>query len=940
VRDETVEQALTGAPGRYLSGATWLNRTRRGYDEAGRPIRTEWLRGAAVVHATTTAYGADTVTVTGPDGRRARERIDGFGRTVAVEEYDGTAWVSSGYEYDLADRLTSVTDPAGNRMTYAYNLAGWRRSQQDPNRGNATFGYDDAGNQTDVTDARGNRIHTRYDPLGRRTERRVGSATGQLLASWHYDTAPGGKGQLHREVTYAAGGTWVSENLGYDPKGRVTGTRLTVPAGIPGLSGAYTVTQTYDRADRVRAVTYPAVGGLPQETVTTDYNDLGLPTRLAGLAEYVWGATYDDRGRRVSAGFGPRTGGAAWLAKTWTYNVDQQLNGAETFVAGSTAPNGVVSDHELSFDFTGNLTEKLTRQNGVAWRECFGYDARSRLTSAHTVGAGTSCADGQQGTGDRAYAHTYRYSPDGKLLERVENGASTTYTYPAAGGQHPHAPGRVGADTYTWDATGNLATRTAGGQTQTFSWDVENLLRSVTGPAGRTEFVYDAAGQRLLRRAPDGRTTLYIGGHEVSANADGSSVSAVRLYTFDGQLVATRTPAGVEYLVSDATGSVEMAVPAGGLPSATRAYLPYGRVRAQTGDPATDRGFLGEVEDPGTGLSYLNARYYDATAGLFLSADQLYDTGKIKSLNPYAYSSNNPATFADPTGLYSMYTWGLEVENSRLRAQNKELLAHIKRLGSHIEDLQGVIRAQQKQINDLLRYVDALEAEIARQASIIRQLQARVAYLERVVVAQQREISRLRGIVAYQQRVIRYQAGVIRYQRGVIVQLVHRAYLPQYRGMVLTSIFSGRGVPAISGVRAAVRTPDIQPRPRVMGWAGKMSTSADIWPDCVAGKNPNGSCRGSSAVPWSDHARDGNYCIFGGGANEDGGCRGAGLVAPIIGTLAGIGWGVVFSSWCTPVCGAVVGFVAGQLYEDRYTELRERCGGWGGIFNGDCRLRF
>jgi RHS repeat-associated protein len=360
---------------------------------------------------------------------------------------------------------------------------------------------------------------------------------------------------------------------------------------------------------------------------------------------------------------------------------------------------------------------------------------------------------------------------------------NTPYTYPAPGARHPHAPTRVGDDTYTWDAAGNLASRTVTGRAETFTWDVESRLQSVTGPAGTTSFVYDPSGQRLLRRTPDGRTTLYVAGHEITVNADGSPVSAVRPYTFDGQLVAIRTLAGVEYLVSDVAGSVELAAPSGGVPTATRAYTPYGRVRAQDGDIATDRGFLGQIEDASTGLSYLNARYYDTTIGVFISTDPVYDTSKVKTLNPYGYSSGNPTTFADPGGMYSMYTYSLESENSLLRRQNKQLRDYIGQLTSQIEELQGVIRRQQSDFKKLLSYVGALEAEIARQASIIRRLQADVARLHRMVAAQQREISKLR-----------YQVG---YYKGIVDKLGLRLWggTPIY-AQVMNSIHSFHGIPA------------------------------------------------------------------------------------------------------------------------------------------------
>jgi RHS repeat-associated protein len=609
------------------------------------------------------------------------------------------------------------------------------------------------------------------------------------VTSWVYDTAPGGKGKPHKEVTHTSDGDWTSQILEYDPKGRATGTKLGVPAGIPGLSGEYTVTQTYDRADRVRSVTYPAIGGLPKEAVATDYNTLGLPTRMAGLAEYVWGVNYDDRGRRTSAGFGPRPNGSTWMARNWTYNVDQQLSGTQSYVEGSSPPDGIVYGHRLTFTASGNLDEKLTRQNGLEWRECYDYDLRGRLRTAHTVASGTTCGDGTPGTGDRPYVHSYEYSADGNLKARTENGVRVPYTYPAAGEQRPHAPTRIGGDSYTWDAAGSLTSRTVGDRTQEFSWDVRGLLASVTGASGKTSFVYDASGQRLLRRTPDGKATLYVAGHEITASADGTSVIATRSYVFDGRLVATRSPSGVEYLMTDEAGSVEGAIPSGATaPTATRAYHPYGGIRDRDGKPATDRGFIGQVEDASTALSYLNARYYDAPSGVFISTDPIYNQDNIKSLNPYSYSFNNPTTFSDPSGTYSSYTFGLELENHRLRDLNRQLNAHIGRLNNHIENLQGVIRKQQSTIKDLLTYVDALEAEIARQASLIRKLQAEVIRLNGIIIAQQRKITELRGVITRQDRVIRYY-------RGVVDALGYRLWGDDYDGYIKSSIHSYRGIP-------------------------------------------------------------------------------------------------------------------------------------------------
>lgn len=91
----------------------------------------------------------------------------------------------------------------------------------------------------------------------------------------------------------------MTDLTGYDARGRPTGTTLTVPSGVPGLSGSYAVSQTYDRAAHVTSTTYPAVGGRPAETVTTRYKPLGLPESMSSpSAEYVI-TSGGGRGSRV-----------------------------------------------------------------------------------------------------------------------------------------------------------------------------------------------------------------------------------------------------------------------------------------------------------------------------------------------------------------------------------------------------------------------------------------------------------------------------------------------------------------------------------------------------------------------------------------------------------------------------------------------------------------
>lgn len=144
-----------------------------------------------------------------------------------------------------------------------------------------------------------------------------------------------------------------------------------------------------------------------------------------------------------------------------------------------------------------------------------------------------------------------------------------------------------------------MSTRTVGGDTDTFTWDAEGHLASVSGPAGDTSFVYDADGERLIRHDPKG-STLYLASGEVRLDKATDTASTTRYYDFNGSTVAMRTnSSAVEFLVSDPHGTASVSVD--GLEgTVSRRYMdPFGNQRgakSPTWEPNA-RGFVNGVED-------------------------------------------------------------------------------------------------------------------------------------------------------------------------------------------------------------------------------------------------------------------------------------------------------------------------------------------------------
>jgi len=69
----------------------------------------------------------------------------------------------------------------------------------------------------------------------------------------------------------------------------------------------------------------------------------------------------------------------------------------------------------------------------------------------------------------------------------------------------------------------------------------------------------------------------------------------------------------------------------------------------------TTRGFTGHEHADGLGIIHMNGRIYDPKLGRFLQADPFVQAPKnSQSLNRYTYALNNPLSYTDPSGYFSL----------------------------------------------------------------------------------------------------------------------------------------------------------------------------------------------------------------------------------------------------------------------------------------------
>nr|CEL16433.1 FIG01288243: hypothetical protein [Kibdelosporangium sp. MJ126-NF4]CTQ90385.1 FIG01288243: hypothetical protein [Kibdelosporangium sp. MJ126-NF4] len=632
--------------------------TRSTFDGLARATRQSKLSSGKENWVTTTEYVGDQVRTSTPAGGTAQTKIlDAHGKVKELRQHHGNTltatYDTTKYTYTPGGERKSITDPAGNVWKYSYDLQGKERERIDPDAGTTKSTYDNAGKIRTRTDARGKTVVYRYDETGRKIEERLDSDTGQLLNSWTYDTAPGGKGLQASATRYSGQDTYTEEFTGYNEAGLPTGSTVVIPDSQPGLAGRYTIGRTYKVDGSPDTVTMPKMGDLRDETLTYSYNNLGLPSGTKGLANYVVRTDYTDFGEPSLYQFGDQSGQSVWQS---LYYDDMTRRVTRSLITKNSANGVVVQNTDYTQDDAGNVIRIADRMGGEAAADvqCFGYDGQRRLTNVWTTTAETCGSPGSSVGGPYPYWNTYTHDTAGNRRSLTRHGLSgaadtvSTYNYPEPGTPKPHALQSVVTGTKTDSYSYGEIGQTTGRPGETLDWNAEGDIESVTAGTTKTRHLYSADGNLLVSRDDTG-ATAYIGNTWLRADSTGK-VTATRYYDQGGKGVAARSAAGLTYLFSDQHGTDTLSVNAATLAPTKRRFDPYGKARETNSITwPTARGFVGGAEQGGN-QTRLGARNYDANIGRFISVDPLLDSKDPQAFTAYGYARNSPATFSDPDG--------------------------------------------------------------------------------------------------------------------------------------------------------------------------------------------------------------------------------------------------------------------------------------------------
>ena len=242
---------------------------------------------------------------------------------------------------------------------------------------------------------------------------------------------------------------------------------------------------------------------------------------------------------------------------------------------------------------------------------------------------------------------------------------------------------RYGEMLYTYTANGELATRSAGGETVSYAYDVLGNLQAVALADGPLiEYVVDGLYRRLGKKI-DGLAVqgfLYRDGlNPIAELSSDNSVISVFVYATRSNVpdfIVSRKENGNMWatyrIIADHLGSPRLVLESEtGRVAQRLRYDEFGNVIEDSNPGFQPFGFTGGIYDHHTGLVRFGMRDYDPQTGRWTAKDPIGFGGGDANL--YRYVSADPVNSTDATGLAELkYDGRIPCEDPRLEDECKK----------------------------------------------------------------------------------------------------------------------------------------------------------------------------------------------------------------------------------------------------------------------------
>ncbi|MDY6954783.1 MAG: RHS repeat-associated core domain-containing protein, partial [Thermodesulfobacteriota bacterium] len=299
--------------------------------------------------------------------------------------------------------------------------------------------------------------------------------------------------------------------------------------------------------------------------------------------------------------------------------------------------SGNLLERYFAYSQAGDIQEIDDQHNSITYT--YTYDNLHRLLGETNTGSYDSVS--------------YTYNAIGNITSKTVGTDTFAYSYD---GPQAHAVSKVRVnDTtdylYDYDDNGNMTdgwnfANLGSVAARDISYNADNKPVSIVMSGATTQFVYDGKGTRAKKVVSGGSITYYVGKHFEIKDSDTIK------YVFAGNTrIAKITASDIYYYHKDHLGSSAVMTDATGAQVEATEYMAFGGQRDHTGTEVTDYKYTGQELDTSTGLYNYRARLYDPLIGRFISPDTIVQgPSDPQTLNRYSYCRNNPLIYVDPSG--------------------------------------------------------------------------------------------------------------------------------------------------------------------------------------------------------------------------------------------------------------------------------------------------
>ncbi|MFC1885395.1 RHS repeat domain-containing protein [Thermodesulfobacteriota bacterium] len=209
---------------------------------------------------------------------------------------------------------------------------------------------------------------------------------------------------------------------------------------------------------------------------------------------------------------------------------------------------------------------------------------------------------------------------------------------------------------YEYDENGSITQKTDNGVVTKFFYNVEGRLERVEDGSSNVlaEYYYDPFGRRLWKEVSGTTTFFQYADEGLVAEYDGTGTE-IKAYGYKPGSTWNTDPLfmkqGTEYYFyhNDHLGTSQKMTAVNGAVVWGAQYEAFGKASVDGGSTVVNNlRFPGQYFDDETGLHFNWNRYYDPVSGRYFRVDPIGFEG---GLNGFSYTSNNPASRVDPSGL-------------------------------------------------------------------------------------------------------------------------------------------------------------------------------------------------------------------------------------------------------------------------------------------------